>query len=321
MTARVSRRVNQAWHRFMTDRVVTFLRDPVVQRTDRFFLLGNSFGEEIRIALTRLLGAGQVGPDLAHLAYDPAVARIDALPARNHLNTYNPFSALQEIERILEVWTPAPDDYWETEDGLQCPYRSLVFAAAPEILDEVSADLDAALRDAFDAADHFIFTFGTTEVFINRVSGKATNQSPVYPQGGGREETDHFATTFAENYDAITRLVDLITAEKPEAIIFLCVSPVALKRTLSGEDIVLANTLAKATLRAVMAEVALTRPNVRYVPYYEAVLAAGDEAFMPDGRHVRRALVEKITRVFVQSACFPLENEADPEDEDDDDQL
>ena len=319
MTARVSRKVNQAWHRFMADGFVTFLHDPTVQRTDRFFLLGNSFGEEMRLALTRMLGPGQVGPDLAHLAYDPAVARIDALPARNHLNTYNAFSALQEIERILEVWSPEPDDYWETEDGLQCPYRSLVFAASPEILEEVSADLDAALRDGFDAADHFIFTFGSTEVFINRASGKATNQSPAYPQGGGRDETDHFATTFAENYDAITRMVDLITAEKPEAIIFLAVSPVALKRTFSGQDIVLANTLAKATLRAVLAEVALTRPNVRYVPYYEAVLAAGDEAWMPDGRHVRRAVVEKITRAFVKSACFPLEDEADPEDEDDED--
>lgn len=305
MTARVARRANHSWKRFMTDRSVTFVPNPLVRRTDRFFLMGSCFAEEIRLALNTELGQGQVGPDLASVPFDPATAKIDELPLRNHMNTYNAFSVLQEIERIMGLWTPAADDYWHVDGRLQCPYRRLVFANTPDVFAEVCRNLDAALRAGFAAADHFVFTFGMTEVFINRASGKIANQKPGYGLAGGKDETDYHSASFAENLAAITRTVDLITAQKPDARIFMTVSPVPLKRTFSGNDIMVANTQSKTTLRAVLAEVAETRPNVTYFPSYEAVLATGDAAWETDGRHVRRPVVEQITRAFVESFFFP----------------
>jgi hypothetical protein len=75
-----------------------------VRRSDRFFLMGSCFAEEIRVALTEGLGADHVLPDLSTLVFDPARAQADELPGRNNLNTYNAFSVLQEIERIRGLW-------------------------------------------------------------------------------------------------------------------------------------------------------------------------------------------------------------------------
>ena len=305
MPIKTTNRANPAWRRFIGDRMITAVPNPLVKKTDRFFLMGSCFAEEIRLALEGALGADRVGPDYRRVKFDPATAQMDELPGRNHLNTYNAFSVLQEIERLLGLWQPETDDFWQAEGRVQCPYRRLVFARTPEIFAEISAQLDRVLREGFDEADHFIFTFGMTEVFVNKRSGKIANQKPGYSGGGGAEETTYHRASFSENFDAINRIVDLITAVKPNARIFCTVSPVPLKRTFSGEDIFVANSLSKSTLRAVLAEVAAARPNVTYFPSYEAVISGGDTAWEDDGRHVQRPVVDAITRTFVKTFFAP----------------
>lgn len=305
MTVKVSSKANGAWKRFMAQRAVTYVQAPELTRSDRFFLMGSCFAEEIRLALGKEIGEDKVGPDYRQLRFNRRRAQVDELPGRNHLNTYNAFSVLQEIERILHLWKPAPDDFWRVGERVQCPYRRLVFADTPERLNAISDGLDAILRQGFDAADHFIFTFGMTEVFINRASGRIANQKPGYDNGGGVLETEFHQASFAENLAVMERIVDLITERKPRALIFVTVSPVPLARTFSGQDIYVANTLSKSTLRAALGQLALNRANVRYVPSYEAVLAAGPEAWEPDGRHVQRWLVERITSGFVAANFLP----------------
>jgi hypothetical protein len=197
MPIKTANKANPAWKRFVVDRSVTSAPNPLVKSTDRFFLMGSCFAEEIRLALAASLGAGQVGPDYLQVQFDPSVAQIDELPARNHLNTYNAYSVLQEIERLLGLWQPEPDDYWLVDGRVQCPYRRLVFAKTPEVFAAISADLTRVLRQGFDAADHFVFTFGMTEVFVNKQSGKIANQKPGYGRGGGAAETRFHRATFA----------------------------------------------------------------------------------------------------------------------------
>lgn len=305
MSVKVVRKVNPAWKRYMAGREITTLAAPMVSRAQKFFLMGSCFAEEIRLALEQSLGAGHVVPDYRQLAFDKSVVQVDELPERNHLNTYNAYSVLQEIERILQLWQPVPDDFWQLEGKLQCPYRRLVFAQTPEAFAEVSSGLDAVLRQGFAEADHFVFTFGMTEVFINHASGKVANQKPGYGHGGGRDETDYHRVSFAENLAVMERLVDLITAQKPEAKIFVTVSPVPLKRTFSGEDIFVANMLSKSTLRAALGQLAENRQNVVYFPSYEAVMSEGLDAWEADGRHVKRGVVEAITSAFVRGVFHP----------------
>lgn len=305
MRLKIAPVANPVWKRYMADPSVSAVPRPELSRDDRFFLMGSCFAEEIRLALVQNLGEAAVVPDYRQVRFDRAHAQVDELPGRNHLNTYNAWSVLQEVERILGLWTPGPDDYWTVKGRLQCPYRRLVFADTPETFQAVSAGLDAALRDGFARADHFIFTFGMTEIFVNRATGKVANQKPDYFAGGGRAETDFHQASFAENLAAMERIVDLITAEKPKALIYVTVSPVPLQRTFSGQDVVVANTMSKSTLRAALGQLAATRQNVRYFPSYELVLSAGAEAWEADGRHVRRPLVETITAGFVASHFEP----------------
>lgn len=301
MPIKTANKANPAWKRFMADRMVTSAPNLLVKTSDRFFLMGSCFAEEIRLALEASLGAGQVGPDYRQLQFDPTSAQVDELPLRNHLNTYNAYSVLQEIERLLGLWTPEPDDYWMVEGRVQCPYRRLVFANTPGTFNQISADLTRVLRRGFDEADHFVFTFGMTEVFVNKRSGKIANQKPGYGLGGGVDETTYHRASFSENFAVISRIVALISEAKPKARIFCTVSPVPLKRTFSGEDIFVANSLSKSTLRTVLAEISATHPNVSYFPSYEAVISGGDSAWEDDGRHVQRPVVEAITRTFIKT--------------------
>lgn len=303
MSIKIARKSNPAWRSFLTDRTITVTQDPLVSRRDQFFVMGSCFAEEIRHALAEEIGADRVGPDYRQVEFDPRTAKVDNLPDHVHMNTYNAFSVLQEVERILGLWSPDPDDWWEVDGAWQCPYRRLVFGNTPEILAAVSASIDSVLKRAFAATDHFIFTFGMTEVFINSRSGKVANQKPGYGDGGGKTETVYHRAGFAENHRVISRLVDLIGAAKPNARIFMTVSPVPLKRTFSGEDIFVANTLSKSTLRAVLGEIAAERANVTYFPSYDAVIAGGTDAFEGDGRHVKRPVVQAVTKTFV-SAYF-----------------
>jgi hypothetical protein len=111
MTVKIARHANSVWKRFIADRAITAVASPTVSRSDRFSLMGSCFAEEIRPALEQELGAGHVGPDYWQLSCDTARVQVDELPDRNHLNTYNACSVLQEIERILNLWKPAQDDY------------------------------------------------------------------------------------------------------------------------------------------------------------------------------------------------------------------
>jgi hypothetical protein len=178
----------------------------------------------------------------------------------------------------------------------------MVIAQTPELLQEVTASLDRLIRAAFLAADHFIFTFGMTEVFRCNRSGRIACQVPGYGGGGGAGECSYVQSDFAENLAAVRRILDLIAVARPEATVFVTVSPVPLKRSFSGVDVVVANTLSKSTLRAVLAEAVTGRDSAVYFPSYEAVISEGAAAFIEDGRHVRRDLVEDITRTFLN--CY-----------------
>jgi hypothetical protein len=113
MTVKIARQANSVWKRFIADRAITAVVSPTVSRGDRFFLMGSCFAEEIRLALEQELDAGHVGPDHWQLSFDTARMQVDELPDRNHLNTYNASSVLEKIERILNLWKPAQDDYWQ----------------------------------------------------------------------------------------------------------------------------------------------------------------------------------------------------------------
>lgn len=301
MALEPKQKCNSLWRVHRNRGTITMRRAELFGRGDRFFLMGSCFAEEIRRALEGVLATGAVMPDFSTLEFDPNRARADELPGRNHLNYYNAFTILQELRRAVGHWTQDPDDYWDLGEQVQDPYRRLVMAASLGELARINAQLDQIIGRAFAEADHFVFTFGMTEIFVNSRTRLIAAQRPGYGGGGGRAETEFRRSTFAENYAAIEEISTIIADHKPSARIFVTVSPVPLQRTFSGDDVFTANMLSKSTLRAVLGEAAARLDNVVYVPSYEAIMSGARDSFKQDYRHVRTEVVEEVTAAFVEA--------------------
>lgn len=298
---------------FVGTKSITIPKQGIFNSDDIFFTMGSCFAAEIRSGLARR--GLQCVPAYRNIDFDPAVAIVDELPpieemipSREHMNFYNTFTVRLQIEQLLGLWKQASDDHWVTKRkpappwgpvSYQDPYRRLILTKTPEILNEVLASINREMRSGFDAATAFIFTFGMTEVFVNKATGKVAAQKPLYGGAGGEAETYMHVSTFAENYENVSAIVDMIRERKPDSPIILTVSPVPLARTFQDADIAVVNTESKCLLRAVLGQICREQPNVYYLPSYEAVALGGvSENFRDDGRHVKRAVVDKIVGEF-----------------------
>lgn len=295
---------------FVQDRTLAVRRQPLLARDMAIFTMGSCFAEEVRRALT---AAGiRCLPDYRRIVFDPALAKVDELPDREHLNFYNTFTVRQQLEQSVGAWTQAEDDHWTVgrlspavvpwreQPSYQDPYRRFVFARTPEMLRSLVDQVVSETARALEAADAFVFTFGMTEVFVNRRSGRVVCQKPAYGGGGGQAETDRLDSTFEQNLGNVRAIIELVRARKPQAPIILSVSPVPLARTFGPEDVVIASQEGKAILRAVLGQVVREYEDVAYLPSYEYVSTLGpDAAFREDLRHVRPHVVDEIVGAFL----------------------
>lgn len=297
-------KLNNKYGDFASSGVITIRKNPVFTRDDIFFTMGSCFAEEIRLALTSKKIA--CVPSYRDINFNPAEAIVDELPGREHMNFYNTFTVRLQVEQMLGRWVQAHGDRWQIKKqapwgpiSFQDPYRRLILAKSPEILREVIESMNREMRKGFDVATAFIFTFGMTEVFINKASGKIAAQKPLYRGGGGMLETTLHVSSFQENYANVIAIVDMIREYKPDAPIVLTVSPVALARTFQDADVVTTNTESKAVLRAVLGQVCREKENVHYLPSFELVTYGGlARSYTGDWRHVKRSVVHEIVEQF-----------------------
>lgn len=167
---------------------------------------------------------------------------------------------------------------------------------------EVRERIISAHRKALEA-DVLFVTLGLVEAWYDTQIGVYCNTPPFGQFLGGRYELR--ITDFAENLGAMRRFISTLRKHKADLKIILTTSPVALKETFSGQDILIANTYSKAVLRAVAQEIAQNDPLTDYFPSYEMVTQADpDSAWEHDRRHVKRDFVAEIINRFI-SAYMP----------------
>ncbi|TIS38331.1 GSCFA domain-containing protein [Mesorhizobium sp.] len=297
-----STKSNTKYDDFVSSGTVTIRKTSIFTSDDIFFTMGSCFAPEIRRALT----SRQIAcvPSYRNISFDPTQAIVDELPRQEHMNFYNTFTVL---------WDQAHDDWWQVKKRapwgpicFQDPYRRGIFAKSPQVLRKVIERINGEMRVGFDAATAFIFTFGMTEVFINKSSGKAAAQKPLYRGGGGMQETTLHVSGFQENYANVMATVDMVRQHKPDAPIILTVSPVALARTFQDMDVVTASTEGKSVLRAVLGQVCRERDNVHYLPSFELVTYGGlARSYREDLRHVKKSVVEEIVEQFFNAYFSP----------------
>lgn len=150
-------------------------------------------------------------------------------------------------------------------------------------------------------ADVVFITLGLTEVWWDDELDVPMNVAPIHWKFARDTDRFRFITTdFAENLKSVQKLVELVRAKSRKKVkIILTVSPVPLNRTFSDQDIIVANSYSKSTLRNVAQEVQAQYDFVDYFPSYEIVTNSPRQiAWRHDQRHVTGDMVRHVISTF-----------------------
>jgi hypothetical protein len=150
-------------------------------------------------------------------------------------------------------------------------------------------------------ADVVFITLGLTEVWWDDELHVPMNVAPIhwkFAREGNRFRFEN--TDYAENLKSVKTLIELIRAKSRKDVkIILTVSPVPLNRTFTDQDIIVANSYSKSTLRTVAQEIQSEYDFVDYFPSYELVTNSPQEkAWRHDIRHVQADMVRHVIATF-----------------------
>lgn len=219
---------------------------------------------------------------------------------------YNPLSIYQIAQYSLDTENWNPDQVlWKTSEGYGDPYRKSDDHSGPMFLGDSHDTAMLSLknhyessREAFTTADVFVFTYGLTECFRNKVDKRAFFSMPLN-EWYDEEKHEFHNLEYQEIVESISGTISLIRKHNPKSQFILSVSPVPLSisfRKHLGPYV--ATQFSKSVLHAALYEVTQNFENVFYMPSLEMTRIDPVSCFQPDGRHVRKEAVEEIMSVF-----------------------
>lgn len=272
-------------------------------KSAKVFTIGSCFAREIEHALI------QDGFDVTSRPTEIFGTELfESRPGVSHydfFNRYNTASMYQEFDFLL-------NDRHSDESNEEL----LIYKSGPGLYDDlhytpslVSASIEKVLErrklvrtflsGALMKSDVVIITLGlcecwkdtNSELFLNVIS------SPQMLKNY-QSQLELVKLNVLKNIEYLTQIQNLLQDKK----VVLTVSPVPLEVTFSGEDIIVANTDAKSSLRAAASYISDLFDNVDYFPSYELVMnSPREDAWKADGRHVQHPLVSHITKSAIAS--------------------
>lgn len=253
-----------------------------ITRRDQVFCMGSCFARHIEDMFLQL---GFAVP-----------SRLADLPSSDVLNKYNTFSILNELRWALEPEKhPFPQDSLIAETGgILDP--NLSFGAMLRPKDEVLA-LRRRVTDAVAQVRRcrlVILTLGLVEAWYDTLAGIYLTEAPSYRAcRRSLERYELHVLSHGENMEALEEIYSLLVQHgHPDMRLVLTVSPVPFQATFGQEDVVIANTYSKSTLRAVAGDFAHRHPCVDYIPTFESVMNSNrDVSWESDRIHVTSPLV------------------------------
>lgn len=170
-----------------------------------------------------------------------------------------------------------------------------------EFVQTRQANLKQYFAQAF-TADLVIITLGLTETWFDRTTRLALAETPSprllkqYPDRFGCK-----LLTYLECTSVLKSIYTILRQYgQPNLKIVVTVSPVAMERTFSGQDIIVANMMSKSTLRSAAGAFAAAMDDVDYFPSYKAaMLSQPDLVWMQDRRNVTDLLVNRVIGEFI----------------------
>lgn len=270
---------------------------------DGVFAMGSCFAREIE-AVLRKLGFNVLSMDMDLLAREDFS---DAKGIRTgFFHRFNVPAMELELRRAFDdvPFDESRDLLIRLADGR---YADLNYWP---ILDRLDLEGTLARRrvgrvmtQAFTRARAIILTLGLTEAWFHTPSGMVCDGISGDLLARHRDEFTFRRIGFGENLESLRRIAALIEERHGDGdyALFVTVSPVPLLSSFSGQDVVVANTGSKATLRAVAEEFCASTPKAVYFPSYEIGMYSQEElVWRPDRIHVLKDCVKHITSVFVR---------------------
>ncbi len=300
---------NPEWRRSQRGRRLNVPNQPLIRRETKIFAIGSCFALEIRHELMRR--GFDVYPKYGAVAFDPATQILNSLPDRDNVNHYDTFTIRQEFELAFGDRHFDPSSFWQIrgrsinkvmgqEVVWQDPHRKNIYASDEAGLIDLSRKVDRCIRQGIMDADVYVITLGLIETWRDTVTGLHACSYPGTGGGGGAAQCALHIASFQDNYENLRRVCELVFGRFPDKKIILTVSPVALEKTFTAQDVVVANTESKAQLRAVAGQICREFPNVSYFPSFELFLY--HDLFHDNGRHVARDGVSVVVDFFAN--CF-----------------
>jgi hypothetical protein len=262
---------------------------------DRFFCLGSCFARNVELEL--------IYRDIAVLS-KRIVSPKEEFEHRptGVVNKYTTASILNELQWVLDP--PAPQDILvETNRGwIDFQLSSNIPVTLERGIERrryMTEDYFARLRKA----DVVIITLGYVETWFDSASGFYLNIAPSRAEVRRHSGRFHIERTdVAKNLEHLAAIRHALGELSPGCRIVITVSPVPMNATFSGDDVIVANTYSKATLRAAAQTFADTYSDVEYFPSYElAMLSRREAVFKDDWIHVQDRCVESIMESFISS--------------------
>lgn len=273
-----------------------------IRMDDKLFAIGSCFARGIEKTLLRS------GFDVVSAAkdFDKFATTGNKVTSLGFTNKYTTFSILNEITWALDPDARFPEmSLIDVETGICIdphinPTLQKVDRAGTLERRKIITDVTRRIKDC-----RVVFmTLGLVEVWHDSHAGVSLNTTPdrkmqeLYP---GRYKFS--VTDYISNLDNLEKIYGVLRKYgHPKLSIIVTVSPVPLMVTYSKQDVVIANTYSKSTLRAVAQDWAARHDNVQYFPSYEIVMNSDRSSTWDDDlRHVQGKAVKHIMDTFVRN--------------------
>lgn len=267
--------------------------------SDTFFAVGSCFARNVEERLAQA-GATVTSLDIKVDDLGNGSARAGGM-----FNKYTPLSILQELKWAAGLEVYPAEALLPVGGGDDCydPYLSGKAGRGPvESLMTRRAQIGQYFAQIF-SANIAVLTLGLTESWTDLETGLSLNEAPhpkVLLRYSKRFSFERLSLEQCEA--ALADIAAILKAHgRPDQKQIITVSPVPLGRTFTEDDIIIANTTSKSTLRVAALRLTEKYVDMDYFPSYEAVLHSDPAlSWQRDLRHVSDVVVGQIIQTFMQ---------------------
>lgn len=281
-----------------------------VSINDKVFTIGSCFARGIEKALM----ARNFNVLSASSDFNSFELINDSVTALGSTNKYNTYSILNEIR-----WALDPECAFPVNSVVEVSENKWVDPHINQTLKRVDnkgtierRNVVTRVNEKIKECKLIVITLGLIEVWRDDAEGVYLNIAPTKEmQDRYKDRYSFHVVDYQENLDNLEKISALLQKYgDPDLKVIVTVSPVPLMATFTQNDVVVANTLSKSTLRTVAEKWASLHENVAYFPSYEIVMNSDKKvAWTDDGRHVQGEIVNNIMDLFVKNFVCAYEND------------